>query len=220
MPSLGTFESTCRTLQSLCREHPNAPPRVLDVGCGEGDMLAFVAPEIREGRGVDVSEEAIARAARRHRERWGHLEFHAARASDLPDLDLGRFDLIFFVSCLEHMRDPEAALSAARAHTRAGSRVVIVALAPNAPHAVLSRWLLRFSDHPVIHHFRREDLARLAARSGFSLEGELPLYRGSRATPAARGSGALLRAYDRIGGPTRAYILSPAEDHRPWANAP
>ncbi len=58
------------------------PPgsRVLEIGCGEGDLLAAVQPAV--GVGVDLSGEMVRRAAERH----PHLRFLQADAHALEDL--------------------------------------------------------------------------------------------------------------------------------------
>ncbi len=208
MSLFGTFESTCHALRESCRGYPDGPPRVLDVGCGTGEMLAFVAGDIREGCGVDITHDAIA-SARRNAASLSHIRFERAAVEELPSLGLGTFDLVFIVGALEHMADPAVALRAVHAHTHAASRVVIVALSPKAPHAIVSRWMLAFTDHPVIGHLSVDALAELGSRTGYALEEAYPLYRGSRRTKAARGVGALLGAYDTLGGPTRAVVLAP-----------
>jgi len=58
------------------------PPgsRVLEIGCGEGDLLAALEPSV--GVGVDLSGEMTQRAAGRH----PHLRFLQADAHELADL--------------------------------------------------------------------------------------------------------------------------------------
>ncbi len=63
--------------------------RVLEVGCGTGDLLAALKPEV--GVGVDFSEEMVTRARRRH----PTLTFHRMDAHELDGLgdvlrDVGR----------------------------------------------------------------------------------------------------------------------------------
>src|SRR3954464_12965838 len=59
------------------------PPgsRVLEIGCGEGDLLAALQPAV--GVGVDLSGEMVQQAAERH----PHLRFFQADAHELEDLD-------------------------------------------------------------------------------------------------------------------------------------
>ena len=61
--------------------------RVLEIGCGQGDLLASVEPLF--GLGVDFSSGMLRRAARRH----PHLKFVQADAHQL-DLGAEPFDVV------------------------------------------------------------------------------------------------------------------------------
>jgi ubiquinone/menaquinone biosynthesis C-methylase UbiE len=67
--------------------------RVLDVGCGSGDVLRMLSAQIDCGVGIDWSEDAVA-AAEKARERSGvrNIRFRVAGAVDLPCED-GEFDV-------------------------------------------------------------------------------------------------------------------------------
>src|SRR5688500_14896851 len=64
-----------RRLEEVYRFHIPPGRRVLEIGCGNGDLLAAVKPSL--GVGVDFSGEMIARARRKHPE----LKFNIGRAS-------------------------------------------------------------------------------------------------------------------------------------------
>ncbi len=83
--------------------------RVLEIGCGLGDLLVDLA-----GRGFEVAGAEIApKAAAIARERG--LTVHEGAFEDLlaGSLKTVRFDAVIFVNVLEQMPDPEAALKAA-----------------------------------------------------------------------------------------------------------
>ncbi|MGC8857333.1 MAG: class I SAM-dependent methyltransferase, partial [Anaerolineae bacterium] len=67
------------------------PPgqRILEIGCGEGDLLAALRPSF--GLGVDFSQRAIQHAHQRHPE----LNFLQADAHALP-FSASPFDVILF----------------------------------------------------------------------------------------------------------------------------
>ena len=77
--------------------------RVLEVGCGLGDLLASLDPA--HGVGIDFSAEAVARAKKRH----SHLEFHQLDAHDLSSLE-GKFDIIIFSDVINDLWDVQRAL--------------------------------------------------------------------------------------------------------------
>jgi SAM-dependent methyltransferase len=201
--SLGTHQATVEVLEELCDRCDR--PRILDIGCGDGRHLVALAPKLRAGFGIDVSPDAI-RAAAEGAAKFDHLEFRRLPFERLSETRLGRFELVIFIGSLEHMADPLAAIKAARSRLHPHGRVVIVAISPRAPHAVLSRMALRRSKMPVIEHLGVDGVRRIAARSGLRIEATRPLYRGRGRPGWLR---ALLSAYDRLGGPTQAIVLAP-----------
>jgi SAM-dependent methyltransferase len=81
------------------------PPaqRVLEVGCGKGDLLASVRPS--RGVGIDFSPEMVRRARRAHPD----LEFCEADAHDLASIS-GPFDVIVLSDALNDLWDVQGAL--------------------------------------------------------------------------------------------------------------
>lgn len=92
------------------------PPqsRVLEVGCGRGDLLAAVAPA--RGVGVDFSREMLARA----RHKYPQLEFIECDAHELAVEE--KFDFIILSDLLNDLWDVQAVLqrlvALAKPHTR------------------------------------------------------------------------------------------------------
>jgi ubiquinone/menaquinone biosynthesis C-methylase UbiE len=80
------------------------PPgrRVLELGCGTGDLLAALEPSA--GVGVDFSGEMVARARRRH----PHLRFVQA---DVHELELAeRFDVLVLSDLVNELWDVQQVL--------------------------------------------------------------------------------------------------------------
>ncbi len=91
--------------------------RVLEIGCGLGDLLAAVKPA--RGLGIDLSEAMVAEARRRH----PHLEF---RTGDVEDLDLEEpFDVIILADVVGHLLDVETALRNLRRCCAPQTRLII-----------------------------------------------------------------------------------------------
>src|SRR3984893_19009277 len=87
-----TGQSYHRRLEHVYRFLVPPGLRVLDLGCGEGDLLASLAPA--EGVGVDFSPAMIEIARQRH----PNLEFIVRDAQDLGRLEGPCYGNILFVS--------------------------------------------------------------------------------------------------------------------------
>jgi SAM-dependent methyltransferase len=81
----------------------NPNQRILEIGCGMGDLLARLQPS--HGVGVDFSAEMIERA----RQKNPHLEFHHLDAHDLSSLE-GTFDVIILSDTVNDLWDVQRVL--------------------------------------------------------------------------------------------------------------
>lgn len=131
--------------------------RVLDVGCNTGELTARLAALQCQTLGLDVNAEAVALA----RERYPNLIF---RVGALPDTDEYGFHAIVASHVIEHLRDLDTFLSAARERLRPGGRLVLAT--PNrqawSRRAAHRLWGLPFFDDPT--HVRFYSAAELRAR--------------------------------------------------------
>ena len=122
------------TLDLLERAGVGPGMRVLDVGCGPGDVTALVAGRVGPSGsvlGVDLSEAAI-RTARRRAEDAG-LVGVSFRMADVAALeDLPPFDAVVGRFVLMHQTDPAGFLSQCARRARAGG---IVAFLESQMHA-------------------------------------------------------------------------------------
>ncbi len=138
-------------------------PRILDVGCGEGEFLAEMQSLGWSAEGLDPSADAVAVAkARGVRARKATLS--KAR------LEPGSFDAITFRLVFEHLRDPVAALTECRRALR--PRGVIWIATPSLDseaHRIFGRdWLhLEPPRHAVV--YTASALTRLLERTGFEI---------------------------------------------------
>ena len=92
--------------------------RVLEVGCGEGDLLAALQPS--EGTGVDFSPEMVRRAATRH----PNLRFVQADAHDLSQLK-GPFDVIILSETINDLWDVQMVLQQLHRLSTPHTRVIL-----------------------------------------------------------------------------------------------
>lgn len=92
--------------------------RVLDVGCGVGQVVARLTEAGYEAYGVDVSEPNIERA-RKFSER---CQFYDGRKLPFPD---EHFASVGALNVLEHVEEPEAFIKEVVRVTQTGGRIVL-----------------------------------------------------------------------------------------------
>lgn len=95
------------------------PPnkRVLEVGCGQGDLLAALSPTY--GVGIDFSPQMIARAKKNH----PRMKFVQA---DAHEFNLKQeFDFIILSDLLNDLWDVQKALEQVRKHATSRTRIII-----------------------------------------------------------------------------------------------
>ena len=103
-------------LKRFYRFHTPPGSRVLEVGCGNGDLLAALKPSL--GVGVDFCLEHVRAARRRHPE----CHFVQGDAEALPLA--GAFDVIILSDLLESLDDIQKAMSLLLACCHPGTRVI------------------------------------------------------------------------------------------------
>ena len=169
----------------LIRGQIAAGSRVLDLGCGDGRLLAQLRDEAGcRVTGVELDEAAFLAAVKR---RVPVLRLDLD--DGLPDLPAGGFDVAVLSQTLQQVRRPHAVLSemlrvAPRAvvvvpnfgHWRVRAQLLVGGRAPvtNAlPHA----WY----DTPNLHVMTTHDVRDLAADLGVRIVREIPIRNGRAA---------------------------------------
>lgn len=148
--------------------------RVLDLGCGEGELLDWLAQNKNvDARGVEISgaraQQAIAR---------GVSVFHSDLEDALADLPDQAFDYVILSQTLQETREP---LKVLRDMLRVGQRAIVAF--PNFAH-----WSVRLAhlftgrapktklfphdwyDSPNIHFLTVDDFESLAASEKWTVE--------------------------------------------------
>jgi 2-polyprenyl-6-hydroxyphenyl methylase/3-demethylubiquinone-9 3-methyltransferase len=157
--------------------------RVLDVGCGEGQITAELARAGFDVVGVDVAEEPLRRARREH----PALDVRLVGERDWPLADTS-FDAVFSGETIEHVLDTIGFLSEVRRVLRSGGRLLLSTPAHGplvllgaalSPRAFERRFDPR-SDH--VRFYSRRTLTRLLTDFGF----EQIELRGVGGAPGAR----------------------------------
>lgn len=96
---------------------PQPDERILDLGCGTGELTAAIAERGATVVGLDADSHMIERA----RERFSAIEFVQG---DGHDFSLGRFDAVFSNAALHWLTRPRDVTNAVRRALREGGRFV------------------------------------------------------------------------------------------------
>jgi 2-polyprenyl-3-methyl-5-hydroxy-6-metoxy-1,4-benzoquinol methylase len=142
--------------------------RVLDAGCGAGDLVGLLAGDGHEAVGMDVSERAVELAARRHPQ----ARFVRHSVEELPwPVDRGSFDAVTAFEVIEHLLRPGRLLEGAREALRPGGGLALTTpyhgWLKNVAVATLAfdRHFAVEGDH--IRFFSDRALRRLLEQTGF-----------------------------------------------------
>jgi ubiquinone/menaquinone biosynthesis C-methylase UbiE len=101
--------------------------RLLDLGCGTGQLLLQLAGHFAEAVGIDSEPDMLSEAVRVARNRdVGNAEWINASSGDLPRLEseLGRFDLVTIGTAF-HFMEPRATLRTLKRMLTSGGGVVV-----------------------------------------------------------------------------------------------
>ncbi|PYN81902.1 MAG: SAM-dependent methyltransferase [Candidatus Rokuibacteriota bacterium] len=141
---------------TLRRALPPRPVRLLELGCGTGNVLAALS-EFGEAVGMETHPELIAAA------RAAGLDVRTGRLPEDLGVAPGWAEVVLLLDVIEHVDDDGAALAAACRAVAAGGLLVVTVPA--------YRWLWSGHDE-VLGHRRRYTAAGLRAvveRAGFSV---------------------------------------------------
>jgi 2-polyprenyl-3-methyl-5-hydroxy-6-metoxy-1,4-benzoquinol methylase len=185
-PRLAFLLERLRDVPSIARAATSDAPRVrvLDVGCGAGEITSEIARAGFDVVGIDVAEEPLRRARARDPE----LDVRIVAPDGEWPLPDASFDAVWAGETIEHVLDTAAWLSQVRRVLRSGGTLVLSTPAHDRLGLlVLALSARRFDEHfnPRSDHLRfytRRSLARLLADFGF----EQVDVRGAGGGPGAR----------------------------------
>lgn len=154
-----------RLVVALACQSAGGARRVLDAGCGQGELLEQLARALPSATidGADVSEQSLNDTRRRSP---GRELFQLDLAT--PDFEhaqrerLGRYDLVVCSEVIEHILDDGRAARNLHALLAPGGAAVVT-----VPGGKMSRFDELIGHH---RHYRTKRLARLLTDAGFTVE--------------------------------------------------
>lgn len=151
--------------------------RVLDLGCGDGELLAWLAENKSvQARGIEIDVRRVQRAIAR-----GVSVYHGDIDQGLTDCPDESFDFVILSQTLQETRRP---LHVLREMLRVGRRAIVAF--PNYGHWSVRLALLvrgrapvtrcfpyQWYDSPNIHFFTIRDFQALVCEQGWKVEREI-----------------------------------------------
>jgi SAM-dependent methyltransferase len=167
--------------------------RVLEIGCGMGELLTGLSEVGYDCTGLDVSRTRIERLQRRQRPR---LRFQQAEGTRLP-FDGASFDLVISIQLFEHLHpdDAETHLRETCRVLKPGGRYLLETPNKWAGPGDVSRF---FSDQPEGFHLREYSIAELSGLMSLAGYAQVSVVRWKKEILSARAAIRLERLWKRL----------------------
>lgn len=141
----------------------NVEGKLLDVGCGTGNILCKLVNEKRELFGIDLSENMV-RECRKRME--SHAEIKVADAEHMPYED-NFFDTLICNASFHHYPHPEEVLREMKRVLKSGGRLLIGEGYAIQPFRALLNLSFRFSDSGDFKSYGKHEFIRMLENNGF-----------------------------------------------------
>jgi len=122
---------------------PFAKCRILDIGCGPADIVAYLPDSIDEYLGVDINFKYIEHARQRWRDR-ATCTFLCQRVDEMPQPQVGAYDIVLAVAIVHHLNDSDARCLFDVAYRSLSSKGVLITYDPvfQENQHWLAKWLI------------------------------------------------------------------------------
>jgi len=139
-------------------------PKLLEIGCGHGDLLCEAQYRRFEVAGLEYSAHATAKA----NERLGGPFVRTGSVDSVP-LASGHYDCVLAADVVEHVRDPLSFMTRIRAALKPGGLVSVItpSLDSLARRLLCKLWMEYKAEH--LFYFGRKSIRILLRRSGFTI---------------------------------------------------
>ncbi|KTB49281.1 methionine biosynthesis protein MetW [Dehalogenimonas alkenigignens] len=183
----------------------NPGSSVLDLGCGDGELLAYLAEKRSvKARGVEISEQAIYRCVGR-----GLSVSHQDIDNGLAEYGDTSFDYVILNQCLQQVKSPQKVLAEA---VRVGKKAIVGV--SNFAH-ISARWQLgvagrapvtpalpfQWYDSPNLHFLSLSDFHNYCRVNGIMIEKAIFLNGGYR-----------IRMFPNLLAQTGIYVISKTQN--------
>jgi ubiquinone/menaquinone biosynthesis C-methylase UbiE len=146
--------------------------RVLDVGCGPGDLSIRISQQCHEVQGVDVTPEMIQIAEEKAACAPANVSFQQADACDLP-FENYSFDTVMSINALQAMIRPEMALMEMSRVLKPGGELLLITYcfgdSSLSDSESLINWTIKYGAQPVWQSFKLTQLVDLLQTNGFEV---------------------------------------------------
>ena len=146
--------------------------RVLDVGCGPGDLSIRISQQCHEVWGVDVTPEMIQIAEKKVALEPANVNFEQADACDLP-FENHCFDTVMSVNALQTMIQPEMALKEMNRVLKPGGELLLITYCYGdstlSDNESLVDWAVKYRTQAVWQTFKVTQLSDLLQANGFEV---------------------------------------------------
>jgi SAM-dependent methyltransferase len=151
-------------MEKKLKDRSGGQPKVLDIGCATGVMLAFLQDRGWQTSGVEISPSA--EYARN--ERGLNIYRHTLNNCRFPPES---FDLVLASHLVEHLNDPQALLAEIFRILRPGAYLILITPNIGGFQARLldSRWRSAIFDH--LYLFSKRTITAMLSTHGFITEG-------------------------------------------------
>lgn len=166
------FQEQYEVNWNVLTKHIEPDLRVLDVGCGPGDLSIRIAQRCHEVWGVDVTPGMIRIAEEKAASAAENVFFHEADACDLPFAG-SCFDTVMSVNALQTMAQPETALREMCRVLKPGGELLLITYCYGdsslEENQSLLDWAVRYKAPAVWRSFTFAQLPELLQANGFEV---------------------------------------------------
>ncbi|HEY8551745.1 MAG TPA: methyltransferase domain-containing protein [Vicinamibacterales bacterium] len=165
-----TFEKRTAVVVDLLRRHGVEGKRVLDLGCGSGEVSLAAARMGAHVTGIDIVDGMV-QLARKQAQAAGFADRVRFEAGDILQTELPESDVTMVVAVVEYYADPSVVIRKAAARTQE----LLIIVDTRGP---LWRRLLRYALARLkrfrVHYHPPDLLSRIAASEGFTEYARVP----------------------------------------------